>query len=100
MAYICPEPRRARDPNQGKQTLGLIKQQDPQMAMRTQTLGMCRSGYDAELCHYLGERLREVKEQQAEEDAEEQAKAEKRYEDLQKARRRYDAKEETKERRK
>lgn len=46
MARSCPEPRRPRDPNQGKQTLGLTRQQDPQMATRTQTLGMTRSGYE------------------------------------------------------
>ncbi|KAF6527467.1 hypothetical protein HZS61_010511 [Fusarium oxysporum f. sp. conglutinans] len=46
IARDCPEPRRARDPNQGKHTLGLIRQQDPQMVMRTQTLGMTRSGYE------------------------------------------------------
>jgi hypothetical protein len=46
MARVCPEPRRPRDPNQGKQTLGATNEQEPQMALRTQTLGMCRSGYD------------------------------------------------------
>ncbi|KAG7422867.1 Retrotransposon-like protein 1 [Fusarium oxysporum f. sp. raphani] len=46
IARDCPEPRRARDPNQGKQTLGLTKQQDPQMAIRTQTLGVIKNGYD------------------------------------------------------
>jgi hypothetical protein len=44
MARFCPQPRKPRDPNQGKpQTLGIT---NPQMAQRTQTLGMCRTGYD------------------------------------------------------
>ncbi|KAG7419477.1 hypothetical protein Forpe1208_v003480 [Fusarium oxysporum f. sp. rapae] len=46
MAHGCPQPRKARDPNQGKQTLGATNEQDPQMAIRTQTLGMTRSLYD------------------------------------------------------
>ncbi|KAG7405064.1 Retrotransposon-like protein 1 [Fusarium oxysporum f. sp. rapae] len=85
IARSCPEPRRPRDPNQGKQTLGLTRQQGPQIAIRTQTLGMCRSGYDAELCHHPGQSLREVKEEQEERDAEEQARAERRHESLRQA---------------
>ncbi|KAL9570381.1 hypothetical protein ACKAV7_005460 [Fusarium commune] len=100
IARNCPEPRKPRDPNQGKQTLGLTRQQDPQMAIRTQTLGMCRSGYDAELCHHPGQSLREVKEEQEERDAEEQARAERRHESLRQASLRYKAKEETKQKRK
>jgi hypothetical protein len=42
----CPQPRKPRNPNHGKQTLGMTNQQEPQMAIRTQTLGMCRNGYD------------------------------------------------------
>lgn len=46
MARQCPQPRKPRDPNHGKQTLGLTRQLEPQMVKRTQTLGMVRSGYD------------------------------------------------------
>lgn len=46
MANICPEPKKPRDPNRGKQTLGATNEQDSQMAIRTQTLGMTRSLYD------------------------------------------------------
>jgi hypothetical protein len=48
MANQCPKPKRPRNPNHGKKTLGLTNQQDndPQMAIRSKTLGMCRSGYD------------------------------------------------------
>ena len=47
MARQCPQPRKPRDPNQGKpQTFGITNHLSPQMAQRTQTLGMCRDGYD------------------------------------------------------
>ena len=47
MARHCPQPRRPRDPNHGKpQALGITNNLSPQMAQRTQTLGMCRTGYD------------------------------------------------------
>ncbi|KAL9572139.1 hypothetical protein ACKAV7_003717 [Fusarium commune] len=100
IANTCPEPKKPRDPNRGKQTLGATNEQDPQMAIRTQTLGMCRSGYDAELCHYPGESLRKIKEEQEERDAEERQKAERRHESLHQASLRYEAKEETKKKRK
>lgn len=48
MARQCPQPRKPRDPNHGRQTLGLTQQNTPQMATRTQTLGMTRSGYDGQ----------------------------------------------------
>ncbi|KAI8402590.1 hypothetical protein FOFC_17905 [Fusarium oxysporum] len=46
IANRCPEPKKPRDPNRGKHTLGATNEQDPQMAIRTQTLGMTRSLYD------------------------------------------------------
>ncbi|EXL40782.1 hypothetical protein FOCG_16726 [Fusarium oxysporum f. sp. radicis-lycopersici 26381] len=46
MANICPEPKKPRDPNRGKQILGATNEQDPQMAIKTQVLGMTRSAYD------------------------------------------------------
>ena len=53
MANICPEPKKPRDPNRGKHTLGATNEQDPQMAIRTQTLGMTRSAYDMAQCTAL-----------------------------------------------
>jgi hypothetical protein len=46
IANTCPEPKKPRDPNRGKHTLGATNEQEPQMAVRTQTLGMTRSLYD------------------------------------------------------
>lgn len=46
MARQCPQPKKPRNPNQGRQALGITNTQQPQMAIRTQTLGMCRDGYD------------------------------------------------------
>jgi hypothetical protein len=47
MANQCPKPKRPRNPNHGKKTLGLTNQQnEPQMAIRSKILGICRSGYD------------------------------------------------------
>ncbi|KAF4339822.1 pol poly [Fusarium beomiforme] len=46
MANKCPEPRKSRNPEIGKQTLGLTQEQEPQMAVRTETLGMTRGLYD------------------------------------------------------
>ncbi|KAF5239467.1 hypothetical protein FANTH_9942 [Fusarium anthophilum] len=46
MARQYPEPRKPQDPNQGKQTLGLTQQLKPQIAQRTQTLGITQGMYD------------------------------------------------------
>ncbi|KAH7492800.1 hypothetical protein FOMA001_g2149 [Fusarium oxysporum f. sp. matthiolae] len=51
IANRCPEPKKPRDPNRGKHTLGATNEQDPQMAIRTQTLGMTRSLYDTTALH-------------------------------------------------
>lgn len=46
MANICPEPKKPRDPNQGKQILRAINKQDPQIAIKTQVLDITQSAYN------------------------------------------------------
>ncbi|KAH7461789.1 hypothetical protein FOMA001_g18899 [Fusarium oxysporum f. sp. matthiolae] len=53
IANTCPQPKKPRDPNRGKQILGATNEQNPQMAIRTQTLGMTRSAYDMAQCTAL-----------------------------------------------